>query len=476
MKYKEKLEERGINIRDLLWTLIAAWKFIVLFIIIFSALLGIWKYAGDKKSAANAQTIKADTNITDELSEEEQQAVEKAKDYQTQIAERQKYLDESILMNLNPYEKNVVVLQYYVDTGYQINVNEEISKDYINEIIQTYKTCIANDGMQNELAEKLDWNVKPVYIGELLAAFGDTDDAGTFSVVVSGEDATKAEELADQVEEFLVEYQDVVSEKIGEHDLTLVSRYDAVIVDNSLAVSRFNVEKYIDDLSNGLDALIADFNEIQLAEYEGEENVQTTQNVQTTAKTSVSVNKKYVLLGGIVGLFISCVWIILKYMLSGKLRSKEEIQELFGLRVLGSLERENSEKNFRNPIDRKIEICRKHEHWDADEQRKFVASNLKMACRKNGLTQLYITTSLQRLDEKELQEIQALLEELRIQGIEAAFGENIVYDVENFEQMAANKNVVLVEKVGNSEFVLIEKEMVMCEEQGLNLVGTIVIE
>lgn len=484
-----KSEERQINIGDLFWKLIYSWRLIIGWAIVLAVCLGGLKYVKDVRAtkAMSQEEVISLEEKEEELSEEEKKTLEDARILQDCIEEKQIYQSDSVLMKINPYEKFVVTLQYYVDTNYIMNYTQDMEQDYSTELIDAYTSYVENKGLLKNVSGTLQWNMKDSYLGELISAGGrvsndnnvsdTTNGSGnTFVVYLTGEDEQQIEQLAGAVEKAIDEYKPTLEEKIGKHDLILVSNLASTVVDTTLMEMQMKLDDSITTLQTKLDTITAAFSADQKQIFEGEQEAEEDAEENKNVATSASVSVKYIVLGAFAGAFLACVWIALRYILGNKLKNTAEMEELYGLRIFGELEqKEGKKKRFLAVIDREIDKLCKKEVWTLEEQKKLILTNLTVSCKKEGITKLFVTTSL-HLTEMEKQLIESVTKELKNVGIEVVFGENILRNAKSFEQMSEVGTVILVEKVGHTSYSNLEKELTLCMQQKAVVFGVISVQ
>lgn len=481
-----KSEERQINIGDLFWKLIYSWRFIIGWAIVLAVCLGGLKYVKDVRAtkAMSQEEVISLEEKEEELSEEEKKALEDARILQACIEEKQAYQSNSILMGINPYAKPVVTLQYYVDTNYIVNYTQDMEQDYAIELVSAYTSYVENKGLLNNVSDTLQWKMEDIYLGELISAGGrisidgDVSDTmngsgNTFVVYLTGENEKQLEELAGAVKKAIEDYKPILEEKIGTHELVLVSGLASTVVDSTLVNMQTVLSDSITTLQTRLDTMIATFSTDQKQIFEGESDAEGAVETNEKVVVGASVSVKYIVLGAFAGAFLACVWIALRYILGNKLKNTAEMEELYGLRIFGELEqKEGKKKRFLAVIDRGIDKLCKKEVWTLEEQKKLILTNLTVSCKKEGITKLFVTTSL-HLTEMEKQLLESVTKELKNVGIEVVFGENILRNAKSFEQMSEVGTVILVEKVGHTSYSNLEKELTLCTQQKAVVFGVI---
>ncbi|MCM1232523.1 MAG: hypothetical protein NC489_20560 [Ruminococcus flavefaciens] len=484
-----KNAEREINIFDLLDKILHAWRGGVVIAIVFAVLLSAVQYVkADKayKIALNTTEEEAQEFLRSELTTDEKQRIAYAKKSQVQIQSqmetKRQYSENSILMNIDPYQKPVVSLQYYIDTHRVVNYTKDIEADYTYELLGAYEAYVNEGSIASNVRKNVNWKLEDEYIEELVEA--DQHSNGILTVNVTGKDKKFAESLAEQVNIELVNYQTELKEKIGSHDFTLISQQFSYVSDSDLADQQAILQNTMVNLNTTMVNLTAGFTENMLAVWNGEDPMPDEKNDEEMETEEVilippTFNVKYFLFGFLIGIFLYCVWIVCIYVLGNRIKTSDELQEVYGLRVFGviSLEKKVSSKpRFLSCVDRFIDktVLRK-ESWTLEEQWELVLTNISVSCKKAGIRDIFVTTSL-HLTEQEQQLVQKIIESLKNYDLQINFAENIVRSARAFEQMAKISNVIIIEKLGTTSYPILEKELVLCMEQSSNVLGVIGLE
>ncbi len=197
-------------------------------------------------------------------------------------------------------------------------------------------------------------------------------------------------------------------------------------------------------------------------------------NAGVTVTPRVSV--KYVILGMILAAFVYVFAIFMLYVLNSKIRSTDNLQELYEIPQLGKIPGDAGGKKLFGFVDRWILALR---YWN---QRKFTpkealelaAVAVKMAAGKNALK----TVSLVGCDLKDralntCEEIRMVLAE---EGVEAQILNNVLYDAETMEKLGDTKGVVLVEKADSTLYAEVARELELLRRQDIAILGGIIVE
>lgn len=482
--------EREISLSNLFWKLLLGWRRWLAAGIIFAILLATFDYARD--SAAYKNTMSQQEKVqqgqiaeTISLTAEEQEEVETVKELQKTIAQTKNYLDNSILMNLNPYEEKVLVLQYYVDSDYTYNYTQENKKDYTDAVVASYCNYVASGDMAAEICDQTELEISEFYLQELISSDSDSNsnsnsDADIFQITIVCNETEMLEQLSGVIQTVVENQTSSIANQIGSHSLKLLSTKITSQTDTELATQqkaqRDVLSAYRTQLNNLKDALteaqLTSLN-MEMQQEEAEEGTEIETNVAAPVSPSLSV--KMLILGFIVGVFLACVWIVLEVLFTSKIQESKEISDLFGVRMIGELHSENPKKKFLGMIDSAILKMknRNKKQLTREQQFKIICSNIEIACKKAGVDKVYLTGSeIEKLDSQWVSEIKKLL---AVAGITASNGENISYDAKSLKEIAETGYVVFVEQVGSSLYNEVEREVRTALENGIEIVGSIVI-
>lgn len=481
----ETANDRPLKLSDLMWEIVLRWRLWVISAIAFAVLLGGMKYVQDMRAAKQAES--GDVDIEDirvQLTDEENTQLLIAFDLRTQLENLECYQRESIRFHLNPYAENIVSLVYYVEIDHSEGTEEEAVSDSRSEITGAYVSYVANNDINRELCAQLDWDIQESYIGELVSAWVSAystsnnryiADADVFRVRIAGASEEDAAKVADVVSELLAQYQLELNEKIGPHELVLINRSSSVEIDGSLAAEQRDLSVILRTLRVNLSDLVAQFSEKQLLvwdEFEAENSsVKDAAQVETDLP---GISIKYVLLGAFGGAFLACLWIVICGLWNSRIKNVDELQQMYGIRGFGNLPESEKEKRILAFVDRWLLSLRYKEQWTENERRDLILTNIKVTCKKEAIDHIFITSSV-HFPEESRTKVEQLIEGLRKFDITAEYGDCITSNAASFERMAQIGQTILVEKAEVSKYVSVGKEIGVCREQNVNILGVIVI-
>ena len=138
--YAKLNQERIITIADLIRAIIRKLWVVVAAAVIFAAIFGGYKYAKDSKAASNASESTTDMKV--KLDDDAQAEVNNVLTIKDNLDEQQKYADNSVLMQIDPYNESLVTLQYHYSTD---------DKDYSSDLLNSYMSYVNNGGLSSDL-------------------------------------------------------------------------------------------------------------------------------------------------------------------------------------------------------------------------------------------------------------------------------------------------------------------------------------
>lgn len=465
MGTREK-REREFSLIDLLWDILFSWRQVLCLGIIFAILVSGLKYARDIRAFNVAQSA----NIGEEeikLTAEEEQKIENARIMMERIDNYQDYLETSALMQINPYKKPVVELQYYVESEYTYNYTKDNQPDYTGNLVSLYNNYIKSGEMSKKVIESAGLSInqadfselcKVVQVGtaiEIEIAWGEEEKLDVISKVIKSELSKKEADF----------------QKIGPHKLNLIMESKNVIADTDLADKRSLAINSIATIIVQLNNLKLNMTEQQLKLLGAEQEV----NNKTEDIVKPGFNYKYLILGGFFGVFLVCSWRCFKKIFTVKLQNSEDICNLYNVRLIVEVVVSQKKKPFMPFIDDKLlELKnRRKKKLSLEQQIKMISANITLSCRQQKIDYIFITGS--EFESVDTTVLAMLKRELSDQGIQVREGGNIFYDVESLKQGTEIGNILFIEQKGKSIYDEISNELNLANEQKNNILGFVIL-
>ena len=303
----------------------------------------------EKKESYEAAKDQYDADI--EANEKSQSAVVQA------IQNAQKYAEDSVLNNLDPYNVWTARADLYVSTGYQIQPGMSYQNpDHTTSVLSAYASALGGGktAQQDELgfvpvsgtsvplkeiAQKL--SVEERYLQELVTVETDPD-ASLLRVTVLGRDEQMAADILDAVMEYVETLRPAITGSVGEHTIATIAKNSSCTVSLELRDIQNNNAATLVDLQSQI-------NTLQQNRTELDDNFtattktwnETSKPVLPEAHVSSSVGK-YGVLGLLLGIVLVCGVVVVKFPLDGMVYSASELNRSTGLPVLGTLASERT--------------------------------------------------------------------------------------------------------------------------------------
>ena len=184
---------------------------------------------------------------------------------------------------------------------------------------------------------------------------------------------------------------------------------------------------------------------------------------------------KNIVIGLIGGAFVICFWLAIRYVVSSKLRVKEDLPDAYGITLLGSVWHPVIQDRRGKKVDQWIlRLFRGKEERSPEANRiEMLCTDLRLMIQEKELKKIYLTTNAADPETKALMETcYVKLKECA----ELAAGGSIVHIPESLEALASCDGAVFFEHTGITEYDDIQKGLVLCERHGVSVLGGVVVE
>lgn len=461
----KKKEDIEIDLADLLCRLCRQWKQAVVCALVFAVFAGGYGYL--KNSNDISVPVRKDAELTDDELWSARDAVRLAKE----TDELEEYAMNSILMQINPYQKNRIVLLYSI---------EEATDRNLLKIVESYLVFLMNGGLTEVLTEDNNrkWNVDGRYLSELIRAWQRTEGAAHITmdaaeddrtepallyIEVTGKDAGMAQELASDIQDALDGYCESVRKICGKHKLSFVSQTQSTVIDTDLRSKQYETMEKLKTGLSSLKNMTDAFSAGQRSFYEdasGRINEEKEEALEENADKDVSV--KYLILGFIAGVFAYCALYALWYVLHDTVKSKGEFQSYYSIPLYGSI---SLKRGLRN---QKLEDKQKH-------LREQAVTRISLSCRHLEISSLCLLAEF--VPEGYMREhLEKLAEQIQEQGINTVLAVPDGTGLSKWDMIAEAGTVLLVCKTGVTTYGMIDEKMEFCQENDIPVMGAVLLE
>ena len=484
-------KERTLYPMDFLLCLLRKWRIIIIWMVVFAVLLNGYAIIKNYKAMSMLKqnnTSDMETSFPEEesLSGEEKKVVEEIYDvyssYNKTYDSSKDYYNHSIKMNIDPNHVPKMLIQYRLKTTKNAD-----------EIITAFSNILHNEEVCKKIQSKLEKNVDVSYLGELITVEKDESnneikDSADISlerdnkinvmvIRIVAADKEMCETIANVIEEEIRESSKQLINSLGEFELTYIDSNYSESSDSDLMYLRREGLVQLNSIIIAMDNLKSSLSENQkayldeLLEEENEE-ADTKNNIKESEILVDYFNIKYILVGLFAGLFISCCWFFVSYILDIHLLTIQELETDFGMHILDTFTVELKQNKKRCIIDCWInrlfhinkDVCR-------ENKIKMVSTNIQSFAEKNNLEKIHIT-SVASSDEVENIK-REIFKEIDGKELVVSVGNSIISDQKSLKQLASSDGVVLVERVKDSILKEVEKEVEICRNQGIQIIGVI---
>lgn len=481
-----------IEVKDLLWQFVRSWRVFVCLMLAGGIVLGAYQYRIDKNTTDVVVVKQTQEELEQTLGTQDLDEVTAAVALKRQLDQKSAYMETSELMRMNPYEENAVFLQYYIQAETENTAQSAGS---------IYTAYIEHSILAQRLMAKELYDADTEYVAELISLVTgdsvvyinvqnanesielktpDAESAVSFTVKITGIDAENIQKLAGDVKTALQECSFTISETVGTHQLVLLDEISGIVVDHELAELQNRNATAIKTISNNLDGLKNEMTGEQISLYVYRTTVLAEENNQpvneAAEEKTVSISVKHVAIGAVIGVVLAGFIVFVLYLFAAALRNAEEVKTLYRIKVLGCIDDTafNRKKLF-GFVDRfifRLQNLRK-KTLTFEQEVQMAGANILLNCKALDCKEVYLTGSdLETIPVEIVNEVTRKCEE---KGIRIVKGNNISYDAEALERAADMGNVVFIEKKGISLYDELYREVALCREHDINIIGMIVI-
>lgn len=463
----KRTEETEIYLADLLRSLLKKWKQIAVCALVFAVTAGVYSYVKDRGSA---MVSNSGGNMTEEaeLTEEERQSVMSAVELQAEVQGMEEYLNDSILMQTDPYHRHKVFLLYSID---------QADWQTVHKIAESYLSYILNGGAADALRESdsREWSIDKSYLAELILAYQKTYDSvyqaaaesavpaeALFYVEITGRDEEMALRLADDLQAVLKRHCSKVRDRAGSHELRLLCIQENTVSDSGLLAQQRDKKAQLAANQSSLKTMTDAFNDMQMEMYRKEAVFEEEEMASSAADKSEGAEAdagseddgadrrgifiKYIFIGLIAGIFVYCGIYVCRYLFRDTVKSEEEIKNLYTLPFYGTQAASDGQAD------------------------KYILNRIRLACKKDGITNLCMASDLS-FHSQEKQCMENLKEQIKGCGIHAVIVENAEKDAAMWDTLAETGHVLMVWRIGTTTHGMIDDAMRFYQENGVSVLG-----
>lgn len=490
------MEEREIDLLDMIADILSHWRGLLAALIIGAILMGGFSYVKSYRNVQRIQSVEQEVlnrqSVDNQIEQLEQQltptqalAVQALIEQEKTYARQKAYMENSLSMQLDPEqiaerdliysitmenpEQSCLLTQVYTDlinstSMYQwIEEKTGIAANVVGELVYTEAgrndRAVVNNARNCVAANPMKSNVK---------------------IIVRDAQEPDCDQLAEAVKEYMTEQQKTLEQRLGTHQLILLSDTGATVADANLRNLQRNSVNDLATLATAVGKAKTDLTAEQqqyydLLTWEESETVEAEQSDVTGEQPAVSpsISKKYVLLGAVLFAFVYAGILFLIYIFNSKIRVSDELQTLYHIPQIGVVVRDSG-KQF--VFDKWIDDLRHYgkRKFNAEQSMELAFAAVKIAAAKNRLNSICLMGC--NLDAGAGKVCETLKTALEKEQLNVTVLDNVLYNAEAMEKVDAMTGVVLVEKAGSTLYNEIAGELELLKRQEIAVLGGIVVE
>jgi len=316
-----------VNLKEMMIWVIKQWKKMIavagFFAIILNFAVSIVEYNTPTVSNENIEVDWTSVLSEDEIRETELTAATYLETVKN-ITNIKAYVDNSIRYKIDANNVSLHRMNYAIRV---------LNSDEIVEMVALYDNAIYSENMCNNIREKLSWNISDSYILELINTYKtmpdkNSEEIGSFvlTVEVMGMNKEDCTNIAEEINDMM----DIISNQLEVTypgtEVELIGQSDSIEISTTLLNHKSTVLGYLNNLNSYKGIVNTNLSSQQMEYFsklisgEEEENIV----VQEERKFEL-INIKGIFLGAIFGIIVVVCYLIVIYLVDGKLRSSVEL-------------------------------------------------------------------------------------------------------------------------------------------------------
>ena len=489
------MEDEIYDLRKFIWDIILSWRALLICSILMGIALSGIKYYKDYKAYNNAvsssdNAVNSAEKIKVSLNDDALAEVKTITSVYEQIREQQDYLENNVLMKVDPYNEKVIKLQYYVKLknisdiakGTSITDNNTSIAVYSNNLANIYAGFSAEEDAVNLILKNSSNDLSKQDVPSLISTdFG--ANYGVFTINIICVEGMDAQAIAQGIDE-LLHSKSAETQKVAENELISTSSSVTTQIDKELILSKNTSYTQLTSMNTNvlnMESKLSDEQKAYLAivksEIFGEEtNQDNEKNNDAISIVKPSVSFKYVIVGILIGIAFVCCIVFAKTILTAKLSSIDELVARQNIVILGTVGESENKKRFLGFIDKCLINIRdrNRKHLTYEQKIEGLVTGIALCCQQKKLNKIVLSgTEIENVDKKIIDDI---IHALVSQNINVDVVNDICYDATALQKAVDTGNLVAVEQIGVSIKEEIDNEINKAKEYDIDILGAVVIE
>lgn len=444
-------DEMIIDVKEMCRRIIKKWKLLLVMALVGGLLANFAGYMISYGSYKKEQPVSEEKleKYKSKLSEKELEVAEQTYDmyeiYKKQYESELEYNKNSVLMKIGTDNVATVELQYYIDNHYQsvYPVIDQINN--VTDIIEAYSLHLTGADVMEKIKESTGTEIAERYLRELINV-EPVADTQTMKITICTDSKKLTDGIADAIQQEVDSYTQNIQTQYGNFDIIGEIRSETSDIDAAIfALQQQNITS-ITTLRTQIDTVGNDLDDAQETYYNA--LINNSESSKEKFREEI-VNKKYTLVGCVIGIFLAVFVVFLRYILQKELRNRNDLKDIYDCYTLGIIEK--SEQDIDAIVDQIIAFAVSNGTYsvglvgsDDTKETQEIFNRIASKIKENNL-KIYVACGVKKIPK--------LLKELGQEG-----------------------QVVLVEEKDKSTYKNIECEMEMCKKCDVKIVGNIIID
>lgn len=414
---KEINNEKNIDIKELFWRIVEQWRAIAIIAIISMLLFSSFMFSRATMSQEEKTDIKTADDILSELSSTDQEKIIGVIKEREARDKAQKYISESPLMSIDPYNVCKFSITWLVNSDEK--TNKQIVSAYMDELASREIAASIDSLWGGKYGPDLVKDLIYVTSGINIETEAELDSNTIKFTVLIPEDCTE-DGIIGIVENNLPAIEERILSSIGDHQLTFAYSDVKMSSDQILAELQYNVYNRFYNLNSQLNTIVNGLSSEQKSVYDrlsvmyskqdDDNDIVYSDDHVSTEKVSF-FNLRYLAIGLIVGCFIYLCVYLAYYLLSDRVFSVSILESHFGMRILGEWYSEHNGGILRTILRDKFIFKRRHKgHTDIGLEINRIIEPIENALEENQRL-LLVRCSVSDDDTETSETLTTLLEE-----------------------------------------------------------------
>ncbi len=385
-------------------------------------LLGGWKFISTKKSTpAQSASIEDTQNKLEALDEQ-------IATYEIQEKAQSLYNDNAPVMKIDPANAVKTVIIYGVDNN-SIATNDGKIVSLSSFVTDTYVSYLKVADLQTAIKSSLanEWLREVISVAPVSTS-DKTNSSSIFQLIIYTDTKENGDEIANAMNSFIKEKIPEIKALSYEHTLREISRTQTVKYEKTIADKQITALNALSEISKKVDAV------------KSEKNNVTTQAPATFSFKTVI---KWAAIGAVLGAFLYCLYLLIRFISKAPVTSSNEVEERTGLPYLGSYYRK---RNWNKKVA--DSLLNERVFASSDAAASFAVESIKSIIPAK---QSVLLVSSFYKDEK-VPEVAIIMDVLKKAGCNATFAGDALVSADFISELSKTDSIIILEGKWRSQW------------------------